>query len=429
MLPCRKAENKDVAEAVSIPGPGRKPLHAAIFTGEPMKSIKHVFEQVVDYDNLYRAYLNARLCKRYRYEVLKFTAHLEDYLFLLQRQLTDGTYKLGRYREFYIYEPKQRLIMAQPFKDRVVQWAIYQVLNPIFTKSYISDSYAGIEGRGTHKAVKRIQYWLQQFEKEGKPCYYLQLDISKYFYRIDHEVLLSILKRRISDKRMIDLLTIIIKSNETNFGLPPGKSPGEVSRKDRVSDRGMPVGNLSSQMFANLYLNELDQYCKRVLKIHYYVRSADDTIILFEDKKQLHEWKTAIEDILNTRLKLDLNNKTCIRPATLGIDFCGYKIWNTHIKLRKSTALKMKRNLKRIQEQYANGEITMERAMQTVNSYMGILKHCDSYALKKTIFGEYSATEWVDGWFYLQRDSEKIAALQREKEEQQNNEDSSSNRG
>lgn len=348
-----------------------------------MKSIKHVFEQVVDYDNLYRAYLNARLCKRYRYEVLKFTAHLEDYLTLIQKQLTDGTYTLGRYREFYIYEPKQRLIMAQPFKDRVVQWAIYQILHPIFTKGYITDSYACIEGRGTHSAVERLQYWLKQVDRKESPYYYLKLDISKYFYRIDHEVLLSILKRRISDKRMIDLLSIIITSDKTNFGLPPGKSPGEVSRADRVSDRGMPVGNLSSQMFANLYLNELDQYCKRVLGIHYYVRYMDDVIILHEDKKQLHEWKRLIDEFLQNNLRLDLNDKTCIRPVTLGIEFCGYKTWATHIKLRKSTALKMKRRLKRIQEQYSRGEITMERAMQTVNSYMGILKHCDSYTLKK----------------------------------------------
>lgn len=396
-----------------------------------MKSIKHVFEQIVEYDNLYRAYLNARLCKRYRREVLKFTAHLEDYLFWLQEQLKNGTYKLGRYREFFIYEPKQRLIMAQPFKDRVVQWAIYQILHPMFAKSYITDSYACIEGRGTHSAVERLQYWLKQVDRKEQPYYYLKLDISKYFYRIDHEVLLSILNRRISDEKMIELLTIIIKSNETNFGLPPGKSPGEVKKIDRVSDRGMPVGNLSSQMFANLYLNELDQYCKRVLGIHYYVRYMDDVIILHEDKKQLHEWKGLIDSFLQEKLKLDLNDKTCIRPVTLGIEFCGYKTWATHIKLRKSTALKMKRRLKRIQEQYARGEITMERAKQTVNSYMGILKHCDSYTLKKTIFGEYSEKEWFDGWFFLQRDSDKIEALRLEKEqqEQQNNDDSSSNRG
>ena len=368
-----------------------------------MKTLKNVFEQVVDYDNLYRAYLNARLCKRYRYEVLNFSAHLEDNLVKLQKELIDRTYTLGKYREFYIYEPKKRLIMAQPFKDRVVQWAIYQVLNPVFAQGYITDSYACIKERGTHKAVKRLHYWLRQVGKKPEKYYFLKLDISKYFYRIDNDVLMGILKRKIHDDDMIFLLDKIVNSSETNFGLPPGKSPGEVKRSDRVSEKGMPVGNLSSQMFANLYLNELDQYCKRTLGIHFYVRYMDDVIILHQDKDQLHEWKRIIDTFLKEKLQLDLNEKTCIRPITLGVEFCGYKIWNTHIKLRKSTALKMKRNLKKLQKEYAAGEVTVEEAKQTISSYLGILKHCDSYSLKRTIFGEYGSSEEYEGWFFLQR--------------------------
>lgn len=368
-----------------------------------MKTLKNVFEQVVDYDNLYRAYLNARLCKRYRYEVLNFSAHLEDNLVKLQKELIERTYTLGKYREFYIYEPKKRLIMAQPFKDRVVQWAIYQVLNPVFAQGYITDSYACIKERGTHKAVKRLHYWLRQVGKKPEKYYFLKLDISKYFYRIDHDVLMGILKRKIRDDDMIFLLDKIVNSSETNFGLPPGKSPGEVKRLDRVSEKGMPVGNLSSQMFANLYLNELDQYCKRTLGIHFYVRYMDDVIILHQDKDQLHEWKRIIDTFLKEKLQLDLNEKTCIRPITLGVEFCGYKIWNTHIKLRKSTALKMKRNLKKLQKEYAAGEVTVEEAKQTISSYLGILKHCDSYSLKRTIFGEYGSSEEYEGWFFLQR--------------------------
>ncbi len=369
-----------------------------------MKSIKHIFEQVTDYENLYKAYMNARICKRYRREVLRFSAHLEDNLTQIQQELVSGTYEFGKYREFYIYEPKQRLIMAQPFRDRVVQWAIYQLLHPIFQKGYISDSYACIEGRGTHSAVERLHYWLKQADRKPEKFYYLKLDISKYFYRIDHAVLMGILERRIKDAGMIELLSKIVNSN-TNFGLPPGKSPGEVQKADRVNDKGMPVGNLSSQMFANLYLNELDQYCKRELRIHYYIRYMDDVIILHEDKKQLHEWKELINAFLQERLKLDLNKKTCIRPVTLGIEFCGYRVWATHTKLRKSTALKMKRKLKQVQEKYADGEMSYERAMQTVNSYMGILKHCDSYSLRRAIFGEYTKFPYYDGWFYLQRNS------------------------
>lgn len=202
---------------------------------------------------------------------------------------------------------------------------------------------------------------------------------------------------------MMDLMRMIVDSGNARFGLPPGKSPGEVPRREMLADKGMPVGNLSSQMFANIYLNELDQYCKRELKTRYYVRYGDDIIILHADKKQLGAWKALIRAFLAERLKLDLNNKTCIRPATLGMEFCGYKIWPTHIKLRKATALKMRRHLRYIMRQYAAGKMPLSRAMQTVNSYIGMLSHCDSYALRSKIFGDSETGE--AGWFYLRRDA------------------------
>lgn len=213
-----------VAETASSPKRGES-RYMQYFTGGSMKSIKHIFEQVTDYENLYKAYMNARICKRYRREVLRFSAHLEDNLTQIQQELVSGTYEFGKYREFYIYEPKQRLIMAQPFRDRVVQWAIYQLLHPIFQKGYISDSYACIEGRGTHSAVERLHYWLKQADRKPEKFYYLKLDISKYFYRIDHAVLMGILERRIKDARMIELLSKIVNSN-TNFGLPPWEKSG-----------------------------------------------------------------------------------------------------------------------------------------------------------------------------------------------------------
>lgn len=365
-----------------------------------MKTIKRVFEKIVDYENLYAAYLAARLSKRYRNEVLGFSARLEENLVRIQEELLNGTYRMGRYREFYIYEPKQRLIMAQPFRDRVVQWAIYRILHPLFVKSYISDSHACIDGRGVHSGVQRLHYWLKMVNKKPEKYYYLKLDISKYFYRIDHEILTNILRRKIKDEKLLALLDKIINS-ETNFGLPPGMAPGEVKKSERISSKGMPVGNLSSQMFANLYLNELDQYCKRTMKIRYYVRYMDDVIILHDDKKMLHAWKNQIDAFLQENLRLDLNDKTCIRPITLGIEFCGYKVWATHIKLRKSTALKMKRQLKQVKEKFAEGKITLTRAMQTVHSYAGILKHCNSHNLKTKIFGDFEAG--TEGWFCLQK--------------------------
>jgi len=151
-----------------------------------------MYAQICAFDNLYTAYVHARKSKRYRREVLKFSANLEDNLIIIQEILTQKIYRVGSYREFFIYEPKKRLIMALPFIDRVVQWAVYQLLNPIFIKGYITDSYACIEGRGTHMAVKRLQYWLRQVDRKPGKYYYLKLDISKYFYRIDHQVLIDL---------------------------------------------------------------------------------------------------------------------------------------------------------------------------------------------------------------------------------------------
>lgn len=368
-----------------------------------MKTLKNVFEKVVDYNNLYIAYLNARDSKRFNYEVLDFFANLEDDLVKLQNELMDRTYKLGKYREFYIYQPKKRLIMALPFRDRVVQWAIYQVVNPEFVRGYITDSFACIEDRGSHKAVKRLYYWLRQVGKRPEKYYYLKLDISKYFYRVDHDILMEILKRKFRDDDMIFLFDRIVNSDNTKFGLPPGKGPGEVKRSERLGEKGMPVGNLSSQMFGNLYMDKLDQYCKRTLGIHFYIRYMDDVIILNQDKDQLHNWKRLIEVFLKEKLQLDLNDKTCIRPITLGIEFCGYKLWNTHIKLRKSTALRMKRYLKKKQKDYAAGKVTLENVREVVFTYKDVLKQCNSYKLSRTIFGEYGASEQYEGWFALQK--------------------------
>lgn len=348
------------------------------------KHIKNIYSEICSYENLHKAYLNARKAKRFRDEVLRFTNNLEENLADIQNELVNHTYKVGRYREFYIYEPKQRLIMALPFRDRVVQWAIYQVLFPIFVKTFITDSFACIPGRGTHSAVKRLSYWLHQVDRKPEKYYYLKLDISKYFYRIDHAVLLEILGRKIKDKELLQLLKEIIECENTSFGLPLGSNPEDTT--ERLPDKGMPIGNLTSQMFANLYLNELDQYCKRQLCIRYYIRYMDDVIILGNDKKRLHEIKSLIDAFLQDKLKLNLNNKTAIRPISLGIEFVGYKLWPTHVKLKKASALKMKRRLKQVQELYNEGKIEFEKVNSTVQSYFGVLKHCNSYRLKNKIF-------------------------------------------
>ena len=227
-----------------------------------------VYDRICQYEELYQSHIEARKGKRYRDDVLTFTDRLEENLIELQNELIWQTYTVGKYRPFYVREPKLRLVMALQYRDRVVQWDIYKQLYPFYDKMFIEDSYACRRDKGTHKAADRLQYWLQQVSRKPGEWYYLKLDISKYFYRVDHLVLLDILSRRIKDQRLMRLLSEIINSEDTRFGLPAGVSPEDCPEEQWLNDVGMPIGNLTSQLFANIYLNELDQLCKHELHLH-----------------------------------------------------------------------------------------------------------------------------------------------------------------
>lgn len=350
-----------------------------------MQKIKGLFPKIYDFENLFCAYKTAIKCKRYRPDVMEYTDKLEDNLLILQNEFIWGQYHVGRYNIFYVYEPKKRLIMSLLFKDRVAQHAIYRQLNPLIEKRFIYDSYACRVGKGTHAAIDRLQYWLRQTERKPKKFYYLKLDVSKYFYRIDHEILKDILSRQIADVQLLELLAEIIDCEDTKFGLPLGADIGDVAFDEMLGDVGLPIGNLTSQMFANLYLNELDQFCKHKLRLHYYIRYMDDVIILHHDKKYLEKVKQKIAVFLGQELNLQLNNKTCIRPTTMGIEFVGFRVWSTHRKLRKKTAKKLKKRLKYMFHAYNIGEIDKDTLDRSVASYRGILQHFDSYGLRKSL--------------------------------------------
>lgn len=198
-----------------------------------------------------------------------------------------------------------------------------------------------------------------------------------------------------------------------------GESEGqEEAAEGRLSKKDLLIQQRVYDMLANVNQNEVDHYAKRVLRIPNYVRYADDIVIVYDSKPQLHEWWDKIEAFMGERLKLELNPKKCfIRPISQGVDFCQYRVFPDHMKLKKSTALRMKRNLKRVQRLYAEGEIDLDRAQKTVSSYMGLLSHCDSYQLRRAIFGEYTETERFDGWFFLQRNSDLIEAKKNEPSE------------
>lgn len=344
------------------------------------KRVSNLYLPNCSYSSLYHAYRKAAKGKRFRGDVLQFTDNLEGNLLALLEDLQNRTYTVGEYREFYVYEPKKRLVMALPFRDRVTQWWVYSMLYPIFDKTFIEDSFACRKGKGQKAAADRLQDMLKHTEVLGGKWYYLKLDIAKYFYRIYHDKILEIIARKIKDPYLLDLMKVIVKGDGTNaFGL---SICDNVEEAVRLSDRGMPIGNLTSQLLANVYLNELDQFCKKVLGINFYVRYMDDVIILAQSKEELHAIKERIEDFLEKELQLTLNKKTCIRPVSMGIQFVGLHIWSTHRTVRKSTSLRIKRHLKTAAKRYEAGIITYESYNSTLQSYLGMLKYNDCYRFK-----------------------------------------------
>lgn len=336
------------------------------------KRYGQLFDRIVDFDNLYRAYLKARRNKRYRGEVLSFTAKLEENLIQIQNELIWGQYHTGRYRMFYVYEPKQRLVAALPFRDRVVQHAIVAVIEPLFERQFIGDSYACRVGKGMHAGADRVQQWLRECRHNwGDSVYCLKADVAQYFPSINHRLLKQILRRTIKDERVLVLLDEIIESTEDPCDLDPV---------------GIPIGNLTSQLFANIYLNELDQFVKHRLKIRKYARYMDDFLMLSNSKEELWQWRREIESFLDAELHLRLNSKTSIFPALVrGIDFLGYRIWPDYRLLRKSSVKRMRRKVKAFKRKYAAGEIDLEHINRCVQSWLGHAKHADSHRIRNKL--------------------------------------------
>jgi len=270
-----------------------------------MKRYSNLFAKIIYFDNLYFAYIKARLSKRYRFDVLKFTNNLEIELIQIQNELLNRSYKTGGYKTFKIHDPKERDIFALPFKDRVVHHALVNIIEPIFDKIFIYDNYACRKGKGTHSGLLRTKKFLKYFSPND---YFLKCDIRKYFPSVNKEILKQLIRRKIKCRDTLWLVDEVIDSS-----------------KD-----GLPIGNLTSQLFANLYLNPLDHYLKEILRIRYYVRYMDDFIVFANNKSDLGEILKKIKDFLNI-YKLELNSKTGIAKIKQGIDFLGYRIWPTHI--------------------------------------------------------------------------------------------------
>lgn len=300
---------------------------------------------------------------------MEFEANREDNLFRAIEVLKDGTYQPGEYRVFKVWEPKERIIMALPFFDRVIQHMIVNFIEPIFEKRFLFHSYACRKEKGVHEASKTLSKWLYELEVvQGKKIYAIKGDIHHYFQSVSHDILKAEIRRYISDKALLKILDRIIDHNGI---FPPGV--------------GIPVGNLTSQLFANVYLNKLDQFVKHELKVKYYVRYMDDFIILSEDPAELRRILAIIEEFLRRELRLELNPKTTILAAKNGINFVGYIHYKDHKKIRKDA----RRRLTKLLKAFETGEVELEYFDRSIESRFGHMEHADTYnyirETKKTI--------------------------------------------
>src|SRR5690606_10529789 len=274
-------------------------------------------------------------------------------LLAIHNELVNETYAPSRYREFIIKEPKERLILALPFRDRVVHQAICNIIEPLFEGTLIYDTYACRKNKGTLAGINRLSYFLNKRIVNDQNVYCLKMDISKYFYSIDHAALKKIIERKIRCRRTLRLLDAVI---------------------DSTDDPGIPVGNLTSQLFANIYLNKLDHFIKEELRVKHYVRYMDDMIILHDDKRYL--WKVFIEikNFTEQRLKLKFNKKTSVFKIERGIDFLGYRQFKKIRILRKRV---YKKNIKKFKKFVRSGK-NLAAIRKSLASLHGVCKHCSS---------------------------------------------------
>ena len=335
-----------------------------------MKIWHNSYTEIIALENLFQAWEEFIKGKRNKADVGIFERSLEDNIFSLSQKLKDQTYQHGNYQEFYVHDPKLRHIHKACVQDRVVHHLVSKTLEEIFDPTFYAHSYSCRKGKGTHKAIESfIKLARKASNNNTSKLFVLKCDIRKFFASVDHSVLISLLAKKIHDKDFIWLLNGIIESYRTET--------------DPV---GMPIGNLTSQLFANIYMDPLDQYVKHFLKAKYYIRYADDFVFMSNNQEYLQNILTQVGCFLKEELKLTLHpNKVEICNYYLGVDFLGYVIFPKFILPRTTTKKRMFRKLAEKVNQVKEGRASPEALNQTLQSYLGFLSHCNGYNLSQEV--------------------------------------------
>ena len=325
-----------------------------------MKRYGNLFDGLCSFENLLKASKKAQKGKRFKSSTGNFNLKLEDELLSIQQELLTQTYQMGNYKRFYIYDPKKRLISAAPYRDRVVQHALCNIIEPIFDKLFIFDTYACRKNKGSHQAVARFKRFCRSNN------YVLKCDIKNYFASINHGILYQLILRKIKDTKVLWLIKRII---------------------DSTSSPGVPIGNLTSQIFANLYLNELDCFIKGTLKCKCYVRYMDDMAIFGKDKVELSRIKLAIRDYL-VKLKLKLHENKSQIYKTRKVNFLGYRVFPTHCLIMNQNLVRLKRRMEKYLKLCKDGVIEKAKIINSLQSWLGYAVHADSYKLRMQIIAQ-----------------------------------------
>ena len=344
------------------------------------EALMSLYERIYDTKNLEESYKRTQSGNRkYRKEAIYFAMSKERKLRDLKKELKDKTYRPGSYIEFYVFEPKKRLVHAPHIRDKIVQFSIHTVLQGIYRSVFIKDSYACLEEKGAHEALHRIQHYMRLAQWKYEEPYIVKIDVRKFFYSINRDILKTIYRKKIpeSEQDFLRILDMIVDSS------PEG-------------EKGLPLGNVTSQDFANIYLNEVDQFCKRYLGLKWYVRYMDDICIIVKDRETARNVLAKIRTYVKDHLDLELNEKTHIYPLAQGINTLGFRIHTTHLEVRNSSKAAMKRRIKKIDEKVQSGRLTKKQAQQSVNAWLGHARHSNSYNLAKKIFEKYDYIQIED---------------------------------
>lgn len=359
-------------------------------------TIRNVYYEITSFHTLMVADTHVSKGKRENTERLRFYDNREGNLEEISTLLRAGKVPKVEYHSFYVYVPKVRKVIFIDYWSKVVQRAIYDVLNPKICRTFIEHTYACVKGRGQLAAMEQLYTWMRETRTSGTEWYYYKFDVAKFFYRIDHEMLMDICRKKIDDPRTVDLLGYYINNDAVPFGMPLDANQLTITEEQMLYDLGISIGGGLSHMLGNMYLDPLDQFCKRVLGIKRYIRYMDDIIILDNDKERLKEYGRRMTQFLEERLHLNFNNKTALRPVRVGCEFVGYVIYNDHVILRKSTTLRMKRTLRKTRQDYHDNLITFKEANATMQSYLAMLSHVDCKKFKEKLLDEFVLTHADD---------------------------------